>query len=209
MIDKKIRKRYKDIINQNKDNHIRFYEKYRNSFQRFDEETFSDLCQYADKGCAIFSIFKLDNTDEENLLNHKKLKEYLMKYKLRFFEIDTVYVNKNNIKKSELSFFVPSSVEEYSFDEFKHILIDINNQLELHGIVFKYPKDKEQGKVVYVYKTEEEVINNTIITFNELIQAYSRFRLGNHGGDKLSFKGYRVPANHIEAYLLIKEGYLF
>jgi len=209
IITKRIRKRYKSYFEKYKDDDVKYYIKYNFSFERLQEESLSRVWQHAQKGCALLSAFKKGRHIDYNMKMHIKLKKHIRTYGLGFFEVDGVYINKKGEEESELSIFVPYNPHKYTFDEFKKILVSFCKQYNQESILLKYPDTIDKGKAVYLYQSGEEEIIGYHVTYKEFVQAYSKLRYGSHAGRKFSFEGVRVPANHIEAYKLIKEGLIF
>jgi len=203
-------KKYNDIKKElNKKN---FYKNYESNFNRFTEIQLSRVWRHSKNGFFAISAFKplrglegqeLKNRINENIKNHKNLKNDVRNRGLGFYEIDGTYTYKDTGEtENELSLFVPYDAI-HTREEFKNIAIWLMKRYNQESVLYV----DENGVGYFLeYNGGMEKMGSGL-SLNKIGDYYSKIRKGSYKGTTFVFEGYRQPKDYTEILELKYNGY--
>ncbi len=216
-VSKKYRREYNEqMFNENQqftqDKYIVHEYSKSTIFRQFNEESLSRVWQHGQKGFILVSAFRGENSKEENLKRHDKLKDIVRKRIGGFSVLDGVWIENrgkpDEKRVSELSLFIPYN-HKMSPDEFVNFAEELRTIFEPNqdAVVVRDPS-KEFPHLMVIRKDGSVEIKKGIFLPDQIAEAYSRFKTGNHAGRTFVFEGFEVPGSIFSYYFMRTQGYI-
>ena len=181
-------------------------------FRQFNEDSLSRIWQHGQEGFILVSAFRGENSLEENIKRHDKLKDIVRKRLGGFSVLDGVWIENrgkpDEKRVSELSLFIPY-IQKMSPDEFVDFAEELRTKFEPNqdAVVVRDPS-KEFPHLMVIKKDGSVEIKKGIFLPDQVAEAYSRFKTGNHAGRTFVFEGFEVPGSMFSYYFMRTQGHI-
>ena len=191
---------------------INHYSKYDDmNFSKLIEESLSRVWQHMKNGFIITSAFRGEYSLEENLKRTKELQVIVRSKGLGYFIVDGVWIEnrgkENEHRSDELSLFIPD-MNKLTTDEFIEFAEHLRAKFNQDAVLMKDPS-KDFEHLMLIFRGNNVQILKGKYGPNQIAQAYSKLKKGNHAGRTFIFEGSLIPSNSMSTYYFTSEKIYF